>query len=132
MQLARDIHGAAFAGATATLLARLVDEYGDPISPAEIVSAVYSIDEAPLDYSAPPTAVTGHQSRSLTVADVLNDTLQLDAAWDVDGVGYNFKHTPDASTDAPFPDAGATYEVRYTFTNSAGLPVVFRFRIDVV
>ncbi len=59
-------------------------------------------------------------SASLTVADVVFDTLQEASAggrWTKDSTGYNFKDRVPATK---FADGGETYRVEYLFTGSGG------------
>ena len=80
-------------GSTPTLMARVnaEDDSGDstPVVQADVDSIVYSVRDLDLidDDSEPTQTASG----TLTVADVIFDTLQTGSIWDVDGVGYNFK-----------------------------------------
>jgi hypothetical protein len=60
-------------------------------------------------------AVPFHEAIRLDVDQVFCDALEVGGLWDVDLVGYNFRHEFDASRGEPFPKPGATYEIRYTF-----------------
>lgn len=53
---------------------------------------------------------------SLTVADVVFDTLQEDGRWAEDNTGYNFRHTIPHTV---FGDVGE-YVIEYTFTTTDG------------
>lgn len=53
---------------------------------------------------------------SLTVGAVVFDTLQTDGRWDIDSVGYNFRHDNDHQV---LTDAGR-YRIEYEVTMSAG------------
>lgn len=57
--------------------------------------------------------VPGYDEASLTIANVIDDTLN---EWDIDSRGYNFEHTIDADDLSPT----ATYEVRYRFNLVGG------------
>ena len=57
--------------------------------------------------------VPGYDEASLTIANVIDDTLN---EWDIDSRGYNFEHTIDADDLS----ATATYEVRYRFNLVGG------------
>ncbi len=62
---------------------------------------------------------------------VLFNSLQTDSLWTVDVTGYNFRHTPDVSTNAAFAVAGRRYLVEYQLTPALGQVIVVRFRINV-
>lgn len=63
------------------------------------------------------------QSGSLTVADVIYDSLQTDDSWDEDSTGYNFRH--DISS-AIFTDPERRYMVEYTVSWASGGQSVLR------
>jgi len=132
MPTARDITGLAFKNGSITLLARIESEAGVPIGPSAVASASYTVYQ--LDESDPnaETAVAGHTARSLTVADILFDTLRQDAAWDADPLGYNFKHTLDVASAQAFAQAGLYYRVRYELTTPAGPPILVRFKLKAI
>lgn len=73
-----------------------------------ITAKVYDQDD---DNAQEGTTIT------LTVSSVIFDTLQTDAAWDVDSTGYNFKYTFPASY---FPDGGHRYRWVITFDPVSG------------
>lgn len=56
-------------------------------------------------------------SGTLTVSDVVYNSLQTDSRWEADDTGYNFKH--DLSHSA-FPDPNVIYVVEYVFTLTGG------------
>ena len=57
-----------------------------------------------------------YASGTLTVADVVYDTLQTDGRWNADATGYNFRHD---ITQATFTDPGR-YLIEYTVTMTGG------------
>ena len=131
MAEAIDIHGSAFKNGTVTLMARIVGEDDTPVTTSDISSIKYSIyllDDQDADSR---TAVSGHSDASLTVSNVLFDSLQTDSFWTVDATGYNFRHTPDVSANVAFAVAGRRYLVEYLLTPSLGQVIVVRFRINV-
>ena len=129
---ATDIHGTAFKNGTATLLARVVGAEGQPIVQADVSSAKYSVyllDDQDADTR---TAVTGHDGVSLTVADVIFNSLQTDALWTVDATGYNFRHVLDVSANQAFAMAGRRYLVEFELTPLSGQVILVRFRTNVI
>lgn len=132
MAEAADLHGTAMKNGTVTLMARIVGVDAVNIIRADIASIQYSIyllDDRDADAR---TSVAGHTDVSLTVADVVFDSLQTDALWTVDTTGYNFRHVPDVSTDAAFAIAGRRYLVEYRLTPVVGQVILVRFRINVL
>ena len=129
---AADIYGTALKNGSATLLARVVGGDGTAILPADVASAKYSVYL--LDDQDPDsrTAVTGHTSVSLTVADVIFNSLQTDALWTIDGTGYNFRHVMDVSTNPAFAIAGRRFLVEYELTPASGQVILVRFRVNVI
>ncbi len=131
MAEALDIYGSAFKNGTVTLLARAVGDDAQPLAIADVDSIEYTIYL--LDDQAPDqrTAVEGHTDVSLTVAEVMFDSLQTDAIWTVDATGYNFRHTPDVSEHQAFAVAGRRYLVEYRLSPPGGRIILVRFRINV-
>ena len=132
MAEAIDIHGTAFKNGAATLLARIVGATGANVVQADINTVNYSVylldDQNPDDR----TPVAEHTDVSLTVADVIFNTLQTDALWTVDATGYNFRHTLDVSIHPAFAVAGRRYLVEYELTPAVGQIILVRFRINVI
>ncbi|MHC4179512.1 MAG: hypothetical protein ACYSWU_18525 [Planctomycetota bacterium] len=129
---AADIHSTAFKNGSVTFLARVVGRDGANIVQADIASAEYSVyllDDQDADSR---TAVTGHTNVTLTVADVIFDTLQNDALWTADETGYNFRHVLDVSANQAFATAGRRFLVEFALTPSSGQVILVRFRINVI
>ena len=129
---ASDIYGVVFKNGSATLLARVVGADGAPVTPGQIASAAYTV--AILDEHDPDSAtpVAGHQGVSVSVAELVSDTLQQDALWDVDELGYNFKHVLDVSAQPAFPTAGRQYRIQFELTPAAGQVILVRFRVHAI
>jgi hypothetical protein len=127
-----DTQGTVHKDGTKTLMKRAVGADGSPITQATISTVVYSIYL--LDDQDPDsrTAVTGHVAVSLTVSDVIFDTLQDDDLWDKDDTGYNFRHTPDLTLGNIFAVAGRLYLIEYTLTPTSGQVIILRFRLNVI
>ncbi|MCS7237909.1 MAG: hypothetical protein NZ899_06520 [Thermoguttaceae bacterium] len=126
---ARDIYGTVFRGGSAILLARVVGEDGRVLRPEDISNASYSVYE--LDAHDPDVRrpVTGHVDRPLTVGEVLSPHLRRDFPWDVDEVGYNFRHVLETVSTPCFPHAGRHYLVEVRFNPVRGQPILVRFRL---
>lgn len=132
MAEAADLHGTAMKNGSVTLLARIVGAGGANIIRADIGSiqySVYLLDDQDADDRTP---VTGHTDVSLTVADVVFNSLQTDVLWTADSIGYNFRHVLDVSSDAAFAIAGRRYLVEYRLTPAVGQVILARFRINVI
>lgn len=129
---AADIYGTVFKNGTASFLARVVGADGQAIGPADITAVQYSIylldDESPDDW----TPMAGHTAVPLAADGVLSATLELDAAWTRDTLGFNFRHTPDVSVQPAFPQAGRRFLVEYRLWPVVGQVVVIRFRTYVI
>ena len=132
MTEARDIHGTAMKNGSAALLARVVGNDGQAIARAAIDAVHYSVfllDDFDPDARS---AVAGHDDAALDVEDVVFDTLQNDARWTVDGIGYNFRHALDVREHPALPVAGRRYLVEFRLTPIAGQPILVRFRLNVI
>ncbi len=132
MTSALEVYSTVFKNGSATMLARVVGADAQPIVRADIASATYSVFLLAGDDPDSRTAVTGHADVSLTVADVIFDTLQTDDLWTVDQTGYNFRHVLDVSAEEAFAVAGRTYLIEYRLTPVAGQVIVMRFRVNVI
>ncbi|NOY41889.1 MAG: hypothetical protein GXP26_08645 [Planctomycetes bacterium] len=132
MTVAKDIHAAVFRNATATFMARVENATGQAINQASIASIRYSVYELEVSDPSVLTAVAGHDQATLAKADVVFDTLQNDAVWTVDAVGYNFRHELDISQNEAFSKAGGVYQVRYELTPVSGQKIVFRFQLRCI
>ncbi len=132
MAEASDIHGVAFKNGSATLLARVVGGDGTAVGQSDIASAKYTaclLDQSDPDAATP---VTGHTDVPVSVASLIHNTLQNDALWDVDEIGYNFKHVLDVSAQQVFSAAGQSYRVTFEATPVSGQVILVRFRVHVI
>lgn len=132
MPQAKDIYGTAFKNGTVVFMARIVDSDGDDIQQADVSAVKYSVYE--IDPCRPDNlaVVDGHDDATLTVADVIYDSLQTGGLWTVDEEGYNFRHEIDVSQDEAFPKAGAQYQVRYELSPTSGQKTIVRFQLRVI
>ena len=75
------------------------------------------------------TSTTATYTASLTVADVVFDSLQTDSRWSKDSSGYNFRTALPALV---FDTGDATYTVEFKFTPTSGSQYFVIFEIDTV
>jgi len=129
---AQDTHGTVFKNGSATLLARVVGAAGAAVTQTDIASAKYSIYLLDDDDPDSQTPVAGHSGVSLTVSAVIFDTLQTDALWTKDTIGYNFMHVLEVAAHAAFAVAGRTYRIVYELTPAAGQVILVRFRVNAI
>ena len=78
------------------------------------------------------TPVTGHSGVSLPVSAVIFNTLQTDALWTRDAIGYNFKHVLEVAAHPAFAVAGRSYRIVYELTPAAGQVILVRFRVHAI
>jgi|SRR3989304_1590684 len=132
MAEAMEIYGNAFKNGSATLMARIVGADGENITQADIATVRYSVYL--LDDQDPDgrTAITGHSQITLPVYQVVYNSLQTDATWTVDAIGYNFRHVLDVAAHAAFAIAGRRYLIEYALTPLSGQVILIRFRINVI
>jgi hypothetical protein len=132
MANASDIAGKVFKHGTITTLARVLGAANAPVVQTDIASISYTIYL--LDSRDPDnwTPVTGHSSVALTVSAVVFNTLQTDAAWTTDAIGYNFRHEIDISVNQAFNAAGSKYLVEYRFVPNTGQAILVRSRLTVI
>lgn len=129
---ASDIEGVVFKNGSATLLARVVGADGTPVTQTDIASAQYTaymLDENDPDVATP---IAGHADVAVDVASLIYDSLQNDDLWDVDQVGYNFKHVLDVSANHVFTTAGRIYRVVFELVPASGQPILVRFRLHAI
>jgi hypothetical protein len=129
---ASDIHGVVFKNGSATLLARVVGAQGTPLTQSDVASAKYTaylLEEGDPDEAAP---VTGHAGVAVDVGTLIYDSLQNDELWDVDEIGYNFRHTLDVSANQVFTMAGRIYRIVFELIPTSGQIVLVRFRLHAI
>jgi len=127
-----DVYGTVYRGGSATCLARLVGEDAQAISRTDVASAEYTIWLLERDDPDARTPVAGHEQVAVNVATNVFDSLQTDARWTADELGYNFRHTIDIASDPAFTLAGRDYLVEYAFTPYAGQVFLARFRFHCI
>jgi hypothetical protein len=132
MPTARDWPALAFKNGSLVLLARVVGVDGQPLVRSQVSAASYTLsqlDPQDPDHESP---VVGHTARPLLVADILFDSLQRDAAWEYDQLGYNFRHLLDVAAQPAFAAAGQAYRLRYELAVPGSQPVLVRFKIKAI
>lgn len=102
-----------------SLMARVYGQTGAAITQAAIsaiTATFYNIDDedAPVAIGSPA---------SLTVADVVFDTLQTDSRWTKDSTGYNFRYDVPASYTAT--GCKARVEIKFDPASGENFHVVF-------
>lgn len=132
MQQLREIHETVFEKGAALLMARIVDSAGVCVRRDQVSSVRCSILELDPRRELRGTVVPGHDRVPLDLDDVFLDSLELGRLWDVDTVGYNFRHEIRANAGGSFPRPGALYEIRYLLTPMQGPATILRFRIRIV
>jgi hypothetical protein len=103
-------------GTHVTLLARAYTEDRTGLQQSEVDSITLRVYEQPSN--APASEV---YSTTLTIASVVFDTMQTDARWAGDSVGYNFRYTVDAEQLLGRGGVTTIYEV--TIELASGGPI---------
>ncbi len=97
-------------GTAPFVLARLLaPDDGDPLVQADLSAIVWSLFDLDAD---PRTAIV--DGATLTISNVIFDTLQTDSRWTADDVGYNFAHQVPSANLAT---GGHTFRAEYKFTS---------------
>lgn len=104
------------------LMDRVVGANGAAITQSSISTIVLAIYEyasqADARNAANGTVVAG-QGGSLTVSNVVYNTLQTAAPWTADSTGYNFRYDTD---DGDMPNGGKWYRFEFKLTPATGTP----------
>ena len=124
MPVPTPIKGVAIEDGGATLLARIVGNDAVNITQASISTITYDV------YRQSDANNTDIQQNSpLTVASVIFDTLQVDAVWTVDSIGYNFSYAADA---LEIPTGKEVFVFQFKFTPGTGQPFFALYEIDTL
>lgn len=129
MANAADVRGVVFRNGSAVLLARVTGENAACVQQADISSAEYTVFLLDVTDPSSRVPVEGHTDEVVPVAGLIYDTAQNDDLWDVDVVGYNFKHVLDVSANAAFPLADRNYLIEFRLTPAVGQVILVRFEI---
>jgi hypothetical protein len=109
---AKPIAGKAWEDGSVSLLARVVGQDAVAVTQASLTTITYKIFDT---FSTTPT--TAVASGTLTVSDVIFDTLQTDARWTKDNTGYNFLHAIGAGV---LTKEDTAYRIEYLFDPVTG------------
>ena len=97
-----------------TVILRIVGPGAAPITQSQVSAIDYTVANIVTE-----AMTVGPSATSLTVVDVVSNTLILDDLWgNQDDIGYNFKHA-FLTGAIPFPVPG-TYQIDYKFTMTSG------------
>lgn len=127
-----EIYGSTFAGTSVVLMARVAFADGTLVAPEDVESVTYGVAEIDPCGLTAPVDVEGHAGVALDAGQVLSATLLDDAPWDVDEVGFNFRHEVDVTEAPAFVTAGRRYRVQYVLMPTDGQPIVVRFVIEAL
>jgi hypothetical protein len=119
---------------TGVLMARLVDPHGRLLHSSVVRSIQYSLYELPEDDLPRKKLVANHIGRQLRVDKVVANELKLGGGWDIDAIGYNFRHrfVVKKSVTTPSEQTSTMYEMRYVITQTTGERSVVCFRVRMV
>jgi len=127
-----EIYGSTFAGASVVLMARVAFADGTLVAPDDIESATYTVTERDPCGLAPATPIEGHAGVTLEAEHVLSASLLEEPPWEVDEIGFNFRHEIDVTESPAFVTAGRSYRIEYVLTPTDGQPIVVRFVIEAL
>jgi hypothetical protein len=131
MTARREMNRTTVAAESAVLMARIVDAAGRTIERADIASIRCSIFTIDPSSAKSPAIVPGYDRLPLEVDEVTFDALELDAHWNIDSFGYNFRHEFVLMPAAQFSRASAHYQAVYEFVSSTGEDVILRFNLKM-
>lgn len=115
------------AGQTPVFLARITNvETGVPLSPLEVESATYTVEQTSSAYgrNATGAAVEYHTDGEIPGTAFLEAPICV-PPWDVDEIGYNFKFSPNTREYPAFEHPGE-YSVRFRVVPTVGNPIVWK------
>jgi hypothetical protein len=109
------------------IAARIQHLDGTNITQAVVSSVVLYVRD-----NAVPATPIGDDPYTLTVADVIFDTLQTsddEASWTTDDTGYDFKYD---SLAAQIPDGNKSYRFEFVFTMSDSSTLIFALDVPTI
>ncbi|HEX4415161.1 MAG TPA: hypothetical protein VH107_16125 [Lacipirellulaceae bacterium] len=118
---------------TGVLMARLVDPHGRLLHTSMVRSIQYSLYELSESGSPRKRLVANHIGRQMRVDKVVADELNVGRSWDIDAIGYNFRHRFVVKSARLHGDHSPTmYELRYVITQTTGERSVVCFRVRML
>lgn len=114
-------YGSAFEDGGLSLMARVVGNNAANIVQSDITSITCSVFD--LDSATPDTAIA---TPTITVANVVYDTLQTDNRWTKDSTGYNFRYDALASQ---VPTGDRRYRWEFVFNPASGEDFLVVFQV---
>lgn len=105
-----------------SVMARVVGQNGVNITIASISTITARFNDV---YDGSVVLASG----GLTVANVVFDTLQTDARWTKDAIGYNFRHDVAASAMAT---GDRVVRCEYVFTPASGAAFILALNVHVL
>jgi hypothetical protein len=130
--MSTDTYATVLKNGSATCMARVVGHDAAAVTRTDVASIAYSIYLLDADDPDSRTVVAGHNSAALDKISVVFDSLQTDARWTRDAVGYNFRHAIDVTLYPAFTLAGRDYLVEYRLTPYVGQVILVRFRLHCI
>jgi hypothetical protein len=106
-------------GNPATILARIQDQFGVPISQSQVTSisvAVWNVETSTLIATTTPS-----------VSSCVFDSFQTDGRWSIDAIGYNFAANIDGTS---FNVGDNVFQIQATITPITGDPYVITARVQ--
>jgi hypothetical protein len=114
-------------------MARLVDPHGRLLHTSMVRSIQYSLYELSESGSPRKRLVANHIGRQMRVDKVVADELNVGRSWDIDAIGYNFRHRFVVKSARLHGDHSPTmYELRYVITQTTGERSVVCFRVRML
>jgi hypothetical protein len=118
---------------TGVLMARLVDPHGKALESSMVRAIQYSLYELQEGCSPRKRPVANHIGRQLRIDKVVANGLRIGGGWDIDTIGYNFRHRFTVSNEEIRSERAPTmYELRYVITQTTGERSVVSFRVRMV
>lgn len=112
----------AFENSSVTLLARVLNAEGEPITPEEVTSVDCQVFELGVDQA--PIA-----TMDLTVSEVILPELALDERWSADPTGYNLRFV---TAPEHMPEGAKIYAFELKLSVANGSPIFAVFEVPTL